>query len=144
MSVVAQHPRLAEIIARRKLRERIERAVGRLIDALDAIEPDAEAEPWLGAPEPRPTPWAYGVQLVAGIGQERWAEGVNDDCEQEDEHGGDILDEGEEDLGWSANVSQLGLGVNTADGDETAPERHGGGFVRGAPDDHESDGLWPA
>lgn len=128
MSALAQHPRLAEIIARRKLRQRIECAVAKLIDALDALDPDPEAEPWLASPEPRPMPWAYGVQLVAGISQERWAEGVNDDREQEDEHGGDVLDEGEETLGWAA------------DGDVTAPERHEGGFVRCAPDDYEEDG----
>ena len=90
MSAVVQHPRLARVIARRKLRQRIEATITRLIDALDALDPDPEAEPWLGAQEPRSTPWAYGVQLVASSGQERWAEGANDDREHEDEHGGDV------------------------------------------------------
>lgn len=37
MSAVVQHPRLAEIIARRKLCKRIEAAVSRLIDALKVL-----------------------------------------------------------------------------------------------------------
>ena len=56
-------------------------------------------------------------------------------------HGRDILDAGEETLGWAANVRQDALGENTGDGDGTAPERHGRGFVRGRPDDFEDDGL---
>lgn len=44
---------------------------------------------------------------------------------------------GEETLGWSANVGQLALGETTADGDNTAPERHGRGFVRCGEDDRE-------
>lgn len=43
----------------------------------------------------------------------------------------------EPDLGWCNNVGQLRLGEGHGDGDSTAPERHGGGFVRCAPDDAE-------
>lgn len=58
------------------------------------------------------------------------------------EDGGDNLDEGEEIVGWAANVGQLALGQTTADGDETALERHGKGFVRSGPDDAEDDLFW--
>ncbi len=43
----------------------------------------------------------------------------------------------EHDLGWPACMSQAKLGPNTADGDSTAPERHGKGFLRCRPDDCE-------
>lgn len=57
--------------------------------------------------------------------------------------GGDILgdaepgEDREEDIGWGANVGQLRLGERHGDGDSTAPERYGGGFVRCGMDDHE-------
>jgi len=38
-----------------------------------------------------------------------------------------------------ANVGQLALGQTTADGDETALERHGRGFLRSGPEDAEDD-----
>ena len=44
------------------------------------------------------------------------------------------------DLGWSAMHSQIRLGYNTDDGDLTAPERSGRGFVRCKPDDVEDGG----
>lgn len=59
-----------------------------------------------------------------------------DDNEAENEHGSDD-DAGEETLGWPAHMKQSDLGPNTADGDHTAPERHGGGFVRCMADDIE-------
>lgn len=40
-------------------------------------------------------------------------------------------------LGWSANGAQTRLGQPTDDGDKTAPEHYGAGFVRCALDDHE-------
>jgi len=71
--------------------------------------------------------------------QEHWADGSarHDEAEVVNEDGGDILDEGEETLGWAANVGQLALGQTTADGDATALERHGKGFVRSGGDDLE-------
>ena len=63
----------------------------------------------------------------------------HDEAEAVNEDGGDILDDGEETLGWSANVGQLALGQTTADGDATALERHGRGFLRSGPDDAEDD-----
>ena len=48
---VTDMPTIADILARERLRNRIEAAVARLIDALDAIDGDPEAEPSLGAPE---------------------------------------------------------------------------------------------
>ena len=62
------------------------------------------------------------------------------DAPEEDLEDDDPLEkvgDDELDLGWSALHSQLALGDNTADGDLTAPERAGRGFVRCAPDDHE-------
>ncbi len=57
------------------------------------------------------------------------------DLEEDDfgEPGGDD----EEALGWTAGMSQAKLGPNTPEGDSTAPERHGMGFVRCGPDDCE-------
>lgn len=54
---------------------------------------------------------------------------------------GDMIEE--HDLGWCNNVGQLRLGEGHDDGDSTAPERHGGGFVRcSAEDDHEPSMGW--
>lgn len=87
---------LAAVIARRRLRKRIEAAVSRLIEALDALDPDPEAEPWLGTPE-LPTS-CRAIMFLPGAGWAHsmpleWARGANDDRETEDEHGGDVLDE---------------------------------------------------
>ncbi len=49
------------------------------------------------------------------------------------------LADAEHDLGWPAYVSQVNLGRNTDDGDITALERHGRGFIRSGPDDSEDD-----
>ena len=57
------------------------------------------------------------------------------EVEPDDEDGGDR----ERDLGWNETVSQLALGAGTDDGDLTALERHGRGFVRSGPDDAEND-----
>ena len=57
----------------------------------------------------------------------------------EDGHDAELDHEGEETLGWAAGMSQVKLGVNTADGDNTAPETHGKGFRRCGPDDFEPD-----
>ncbi len=50
------------------------------------------------------------------------------------------LADAEHDLGWPACVSQVNLGRNTDDGDITALERHGRGFLRSGPDDAEDGG----
>ena len=57
---------------------------------------------------------------------------------------GDTLDREAEDLdeftlGWSALHSQASLDHGAEEGDLTAPERHGRGFVRCGPDDAEDD-----
>jgi len=49
------------------------------------------------------------------------------------------LADAEHDLGWPACMSQVNLGRNTEDGDLTALERHGRGFLRSGPDDAEDD-----
>lgn len=85
---LAQHPRAVELVERAKLRKAVARAVTRLIAILDELDADPEAEPWLGASVVlRPT---YDDQRL-------WAAGANDDREQEDEPGGDILDGGDDD-----------------------------------------------
>ncbi len=50
------------------------------------------------------------------------------------------LADAEHDLGWPACMSQVNLGRNTDDGDITALERHGRGFLRSGPDDAEDGG----
>jgi len=92
---------------RQRVRELRRRIAGRIeadLALLDALDGDPDIEPGLGAPEP-----VLGGGLVYardGRGcrfeeQERWADGVADDREQdagdegegENEHGGDVQDE---------------------------------------------------
>jgi len=112
-----------------------------LSDSHDDREAEDDAEPTLGAPERHPQSGPWGPQRDSSGSQTDWADGStrHDEAEAVNEDGGDILDEGEETLGWAANVSQLALGPNTADGDITALERHGKGFLRSGPDDAEDD-----
>lgn len=76
----------------RAARARIEREIDRLIELLDAIDGDLDLEPSLGWPE-------GGPDLFA-------ADHAYDELEEEDEHGGDVVDEphddgeDEPDLGW--------------------------------------------
>lgn len=76
-------------------RARIEREIDRLIELLDAIDGDLDLEPSLGWPE-------GGPDLVAG-------DHPCDELEEENEHGGDVVDEPHDaedegnddaDLGW--------------------------------------------
>jgi len=109
-------------------------------DSHDDREAEDDDEPILGAPERHPSCYQFAL-CDATSSQEHWADGSarHDEAEAVNEDGGDILDEVEQSLGWAANVSQLALGPNTADGDETALERHGKGFVRSGGDDCEDD-----
>ena len=111
-----------------------------LSDNHDDREAEDDDEPILGAPERHPSCYQFAL-CDATSSPEHWADGSAryDEAEVVNEDGGDILDEGEETLGWAANVGQLALGQTTADGDETALERHGKGFVRSGPDDAEDD-----
>ncbi len=111
-----------------------------LSDSHDDREAEDDDEPILGAPERHPSCYQFAL-CDATSSQEHWADGSawNDEAEAVNEDGGDILDEGEETLGWAANVGQLALGQTMADGDETALERHGKGFVRSGGDDSEDD-----
>ena len=111
-----------------------------LSDSHDDREAEDDDEPILGAPERHPSCYQFAL-CDATSSQEQWADGSarHDEAEAVNEDGGDILDEGEETLGWAANVGQLALGPTTADGDETALERHGRGFLRSGPDDAEDD-----
>ncbi len=111
-----------------------------LSDSHDDREAEDDAEPMLGAPERHPSCYQFALCDTTSS-QEHWADGSarHDEAEVVNEDGGDILDEGEETLGWAANVGQLALGQTTADGDATALERHGKGFVRSGPEDAEDD-----
>jgi len=111
-----------------------------LSDSHDDREAEDDDEPILGAPERHPSCYQFAL-CDATSSQEHWADGSarHDEAEAVNEDGGDILDEGEETLGWAANVGQLALGQTTADGDATALERHGRGFLRSGPEDAEDD-----
>lgn len=63
----------------RAKRARIEREIDRLIELLDVIDGDLDLEPSLGWPEDGPDHLAENV--------------TQDDREEEDEHGGDVVDE---------------------------------------------------
>ncbi len=110
-------------------------------DSHDDREAEDDDEPMLGAPERYAQSGPWGPQRDNSGSQIDWADGStrHDEAEAVNEDGGDILDDGEETLGWSANVGQLALGQTTADGDATALERHGRGFLRSGPDDAEDD-----
>jgi len=109
-----------------------------LSDSHDDREAEDDDEPMLGAPERHPSCYQFAL-CDATSSQEHWADGSarHDEAEAVNEDGGDILDDGEETLGWAANVGQLALGQTTADGDTTALERHGRGFLRSGPEDAE-------
>ena len=111
-----------------------------LSDSHNDREAEDDDEPILGAPERHPSCYQFAL-CDATSSQEHWADGSgrHDEAEAVNEDGGDILDEGEETLGWAANVGQLALGQTTADGDATALERHGRGFLRRGHEDAEDD-----
>ncbi len=107
MSAVVQHSRAVELIERRKLRQQVERVVSRLIAILDDLDGDPEAEPWLGA----------SIVLYPQHDDQRlWAAGANDDREAENEHGGDILDGGDDDRVDSEPASGRQRGSTRQDG----------------------------
>jgi len=75
----------------------------------DAGEDDGTAEPMLGAPEKhQPAFTSWGSVSSPMVSQAFWADGAKsinaDDCESENEHGGDILDEPHDDGGWSTGT----------------------------------------
>lgn len=130
--------------------------IERLIDALDALEPDPDLEPWLGAGDDREDDTSDDEPTMGssndhhgGGSQANWASGMflADECEEENEHGGDIQDEphdasdegnDEPTLGWS---NQSGQGHRReegwAPGDPNDCSYHGGLDFRG-------DGYWAA
>ena len=114
-------------------------ALADAVAVLDAIDPDPDLEPSLGAPERHPSGWGRldTVDTSDRQSQAFWSDGGDPDGDREDDDPAEKNGDDELDLGWSALHSQLALGDNTADGDLTAPERAGRGFVRCAPDDHE-------
>ena len=64
-----------------------------LVDALDAMDGDADAEPWLGAPEAPNGSAPWGAERTEQGSQLHWANGDSSDVEEENEHGGDVQDE---------------------------------------------------
>lgn len=110
-------------------REGVERFIEDLIEILDGMDPDPEAEPELGAPEQfagwrgnaDQSLWAQGIDGEPWLG---WPEGrpataemsQAGDREEVNEDGGDILDQphdAEDDepfLGWPETCSQWQLG----------------------------------
>ena len=104
--------------ARRMASDAIDHLIA-LLDALDA--PDEDREP-VGDEEP-----SLGWQEGSGA-----ANGAVEDLEE------DTADN-EFCLGWNETVSQLALGRASDDGDDTALERAGRGFIRSGHDDAEDD-----
>lgn len=70
-------------------RQFIEDTIESLITYLDALDGDADCEPWLASPECHPQIRGY----TAGDGsQQRWAYGSSDDGEEQDEELGFIAE----------------------------------------------------
>ncbi|KKC34596.1 hypothetical protein [Devosia psychrophila] len=85
---------------RNALLERIESQAAvltALVDALDAMEGDADCEPWLGANEP----------TGSAIGQLHWSSGPDDSREDENEHGGDVQDEPHDDINEGCPADEM-------------------------------------
>lgn len=81
---------------RKALVDRIEQQaaiLSALVDALDLMDGDADFEPWLAAPEPRPGVGSFLADRTDFGNQERWCDGGDADREEENEHGGDVQDE---------------------------------------------------
>lgn len=111
----------------------------------DGIDRFGEDEPTLGATEMGcrvQEDWSKGYQRkpefaeCETVSEDEGADPMEDGCEVYDTIGVS----GEQSLGWCENVSQLALGNNTDDADNTAPERFGMSFVDCGPDDIEEDG----
>ncbi len=83
-------------------------------------------------------PAAIGDALDTAIATLDALDAAGSDLEDGHDAEHDLAD-AEHDLGWPAYVSQVNLGRNTDDGDVTALERHGRGFLRSGPDDSEDD-----
>ena len=115
VALEAQHA--ADRAELRAARDALERTIEDAFAFLDAIDAeDEDLEPSLGS-------------LTSGIdsscsSQELWAHGSRDDREEENEGGGDVLDEPHDE---------------DADLETTAPERAGQGFVRCGADDAEEE-----
>lgn len=111
----------------RELRRRIAERIEADIALLDALDGDSDAEPSLGAPEPI-IPVGYGQVRCPATDQANWADGGNDDREQdagddreeEDEHGGDILDEPHDPQPDDVLPSMHGWDPRVADGARAA------------------------
>jgi hypothetical protein len=100
------------------MKGKIERAVDALLDILDGLSGDSDVEDngddELTGDEEEPTLGGLGSAYSLERPQTEWAGGrwdqpitsENDDCEKEDEHGGDILDEGEPMLGSTTCANQ--------------------------------------
>jgi hypothetical protein len=83
-------------------------------------------------------PAAIGDALDTAIATLDAMDAPDEDLEDGHDAEHDLAD-AEHDLGWPACMSQAKLGRNTDDGDATALERHGRGFLRSGPEDAEDD-----
>lgn len=64
-----------------------------LLAILDQMDGDADLEPWLASPEADMTGGYWGGERTEQGSQLHWPEGCTTDAEEENEHGGDVLDE---------------------------------------------------
>ena len=123
------NPRTWRQEVEKRLNELLDRAMS-LITALDLMEADcdledsADSEPWLG----------WGDRGPSALS----AASPHDDREEENEHGGDILDvahDGDTDsepwLGWGDPTAQNGEGVESVMGLEDTPDCCGVGKFNG-------------
>lgn len=115
----------APAAASRKRRREVEAHIESLIDLLDTMDGDpdfedgGDLEPDLGAAERHPGIF-WGID--GGHTQERWADGINDGREIENEHGGDVQDEPHDDSYTSGpdfepDLGFVGIGTGWREGE---------------------------
>lgn len=138
-----------------RFRRAVEDEIERLIAMLDSMEPDPDLEPWLGSGDDREDQCEDEGAQCEGEGdwneleptmgwQEQGSQAhlhatYNDECEEENEHGGDIqdvphdaVDEGNDEpfLGWAETCGQgPKIGIDATPNDiDPDPQDYGGGL----------------
>lgn len=100
----------------------ISATIERLVDMLDAMEPDCDLEPTLAAPENHCSARGWIETRDRSGDQTHWAESADDDREDDDEREPDQDDEYS--LGWSDQGSQEALhGCDELEDDEREPDQ---------------------
>lgn len=86
-----------------------------LLSVLDLMDGDADMEPWLGAAETQAGRGFWGAERTEEGSQLHWSDGGSTDAEEENEHGGDVLDErhDEQDEGNADFSSEDDLPINS-------------------------------